>query len=82
MDQPSSVTILFDLKVKQTTANDHILQNATQVLDHKLVDYFKILYECDSQMIGHFDKTRSTANIRIYEGEGLKNVTITLDVPK
>ena len=46
------------------------------------VDYFRILYEDEELMIGGFEKTKSFCTIRIYEGEGCKNVTINLETPK
>jgi len=46
------------------------------------VDYFRILYEDEEHMIGGFEKTKSFCTIRIYEGEGCKNVTINLETPK
>ena len=78
----ASLTILFDLKVKQTIANERIFTNATQVLDRNLGDYFKILHEDDAHMIGGFSKTQSVATIKVIAGEGCKNVTITLETPK
>ena len=82
MEQPASLTTLFDLKIKQTIANETIFASATQVLGHNLGDYFKILYEDQLHIIGGFSKTQSIAIIKVTDGEGCKNVTITLETPK
>ncbi len=82
MDQPASYTALFDLKVKQTIANETIFTQSTQVFDSKLKDYFKILYSDETHMIGGFSKTQTVATIKVLDGEGCKNVTISVEVPK
>lgn len=82
MDQPSSLTTLFDLRIKQKTANETIFTSISRVLDKKLGDYFKILYTDDSHSIGGFSKTQTVATIKVLDGEGCKNVTITLETPR
>lgn len=82
MDAPTSFTVLFDLKVKQTVANETIFTNATQVFAHKLGDYFKILYEDEDHIIGGFSKTQTVVTLKVYEGEACRNVTITLETGK
>ena len=82
MDLPASYTTLFDLKVKQTTANETVFTNVTKVLSKRLCDYFKILYEDPTHIIGGFSKTQSLATIKAFDGEGCKNVTITVETPR
>ena len=81
-DFPSSLTTLFDLKVKQVIANETIISHSTQVFARKLKDYFKILYEDENHIVGGFSKSQSLITIKITEGQGVKNVTMTLETPK
>ena len=81
-DIASSLTTLFDLKVKQTTANETIISHSTQVFSKKLKDYFKVLYQDDAHIVGGFSKTQTLVTIKIIEGQGCKNVTMTLETPK
>ena len=41
---PASLTTLFDLKVKQQVTNNTIFSNATQVFDHKLGNFRKVMH--------------------------------------
>ena len=81
-DLPSSLTTLFDLKTKQSIANETIITHSTTVFARKLADYFKILYEDESHIVGGFSKSQSLITIKITEGQGMKNVTMTLETPK
>jgi len=76
------LTTLFDLTAKLTVSNQSIFEKVTECLDHKLVDYFRKLYEDGDHMIGGFEKTKSLCTIRIYDVEGCKNITINLETPK
>jgi len=82
MDQPISFTTLFDLKVRQIIHNETIFTQSTQVLAHKISDYFKILYQDETHIVGGFSKTQSMATIKTFEGEGCKNVTVTMEIPR
>jgi len=82
MEHPGSYTVLFDLKVKQTIYENSIFDKTTQVLAHKISDYFKILYQDETHYIGGFSQTHSTATIRVFPGEGCKNVTVTMEIPR
>ena len=82
MEHPTALTTLFDLTAKLTVSNQSIFEKVTECLDHKLVDYFRKLYEDGDHMIGGFEKTKSLCTIRIYDGEGCKNITINLETPK
>jgi hypothetical protein len=82
--QQQASTLLIDLRIDSNQSNEVIFHNVTQVLDHSLVDYFKILYQNEEQMVGGFDKSTTLASIRIYGGpnSSCKMVTINLDMPK
>ena len=79
---PISYTVLFDLKVKQSVYINSIFDKATQVLATKICDYFKILYQDDTHYVGGFSKTQSTATVKVFDGEGVRNVTITMEIPR
>jgi len=79
---PISYTVLFDLKVKQSVYINSIFDKATQVLANKISDYFKILYQDDTHYVGGFSKTQSTATVKVFDGEGVRNVTITMEIPR
>merc|ERR1712004_12765 len=81
-DLPASMTTLFDLKTKQSIANETIITHSTTVFARKLADYFKILYEDEAHIVGGFSKSQSLITIKITEGQGVKNVTMTLETPK
>ena len=80
MEHPTALTTLFDLTAKLTVSNQSIFEKVTECLDHKLVDYFRKLYEDGDHMIGGFEKTKSLCTIRIYDVEGCKNITINLSI--
>ena len=82
MAVPIAYTVLFDLKVKQSVYINSIFDAATQVLASKICDYFKILYQDDTHYIGGFSKTQSTATVKVFPGEGVRNVTITMEIPR
>jgi len=82
MEPPSSYTVLFDLKIKQSVYENSIFDKTTQVLASKIGDYFKILYQDETHYVGGFDKTQSTCTVKVFEGTGCKNVTVTMEIPR
>merc|ERR1711935_528228 len=82
MAVPIAYTVLFDMKVKQSVYINSIFDAATQVLSSKICDYFKILYQDDTHYVGGFSKTQSTATVKVFPGEGVRNVTITMEIPR
>merc|ERR1712203_719573 len=69
MEPPSSYTVLFDLKIKQSVYINSIFDKTTQVLAGKICDYFKILYQDESHYVGGFSKTQSTCTVKVFEGK-------------